>query len=227
MRFLPSATREISNPIVERMASMVNESDAVLDIGCVQHDADKSNDPFWLHDRLVEKCDTVVGLDYEREEVNELNDRGYDIVVGDAQDFHIEETSDTVVAGEIIEHLTNVGSFLRSVASHLEPDGRLILSTPNTFHAYNIFESLTNDISMNPEHVAFYDPETLRNALEREGYEIQSLEMVAASKFEPEFCDMNLKYFGMKFFEKVGFELLGGYRIIVEASLQSDSQTGV
>jgi 2-polyprenyl-3-methyl-5-hydroxy-6-metoxy-1,4-benzoquinol methylase len=38
---------------------------------------------------------------------------------------------DTVIAGEVIEHVENPYSLLREIRSIIRPDGRLVLSTPN------------------------------------------------------------------------------------------------
>lgn len=50
---------------------------------------------------------------------------------------------DVIVAGELIEHIENVGVFLENVRTHLKPGGLLFLTTPNPtsfrFFAYALF----------------------------------------------------------------------------------------
>jgi len=43
----------------------------------------------------------------------------------------IDDCFDTVTAGEIIEHVTNLDSFLKEISRVLKPGGKLIISTPN------------------------------------------------------------------------------------------------
>ena len=63
-----------------------------------------------------------------------LKAMGYpNLHAGDAQTFRISAMFDTIVAGEVIEHLENPAQFLARAHEHLKPDGRLVLTTPYAF----------------------------------------------------------------------------------------------
>jgi len=66
------------------------------------------------------------------------------IVLGDCQkisEYFPEKYFDTIVAGEIIEHLENPSCFLRESTKILKDDGILLISTPNP---YNISTIIAN-----------------------------------------------------------------------------------
>jgi hypothetical protein len=58
--------------------------------------------------------------------------------VADAQDFGLDQNFNTVVAGEVIEHLEDPGRFLACARQHLAPGGRIVLSTAQPFALMNI-----------------------------------------------------------------------------------------
>src|SRR3954452_19980146 len=109
----------------------------VLHIGCVNHQLPTTAPD--LRDHLhYQLCVThpdlrIVGLDLEAAGVEQLRRAGFEAVQGDAQDLPYHAEFDTIVAGELIEHLSNPGMFLASCARALKPGGRLVLSTPNIF----------------------------------------------------------------------------------------------
>ena len=85
--------------------------------------------------QLAEINPNIVGLDLDEEGVEALKKRGYNAVCGDVHKVDLDRKFDTIIAGEIIEHLDNPGQFLRNMFRHLKPGGRLVVSTPNPFYA--------------------------------------------------------------------------------------------
>lgn len=138
----------------------------VLDLGAVQHQASAAAHDDWLHGRLCQQYERVVGVDTEAEAVATLREQGYDIRVGDATALDVGVTADTVVAGELIEHVSDAGGLIDSARRHLRPGGRLVLSTPNPW----LFARLWRDADVNSEHVAWYGATVLRQLLARHGF---------------------------------------------------------
>ena len=85
--------------------------------------------------QLAEINPDIVGLDLDEEGVEALKKRGYNAVCGDVHVVDLNKKFDTIIAGEIIEHLDNPGQFLCNMFRHLKPGGRLVVSTPNPFYA--------------------------------------------------------------------------------------------
>jgi 2-polyprenyl-3-methyl-5-hydroxy-6-metoxy-1,4-benzoquinol methylase len=138
----------------------------VLDIGC----ASRYGRDDWLHGLLARDVPGVVGIDVNAKIVAELQTAGYDVRLGDAQDFDLGQRFNVVFAGELIEHLDNVHGFLTSVRRHLVPGGRLVLTTPNAFYVGNFIYRLGGHARVHPQHTAWYCESTLRRVLSVNGF---------------------------------------------------------
>jgi SAM-dependent methyltransferase len=72
-----------------------------------------------------------------REYLEEGNRLVPDSIQGDAQCFEADEKYDFIFAGEIIEHLYNPDGLICSCLRALQPDGLLVITTPNLACVYN------------------------------------------------------------------------------------------
>src|SRR5712692_10311585 len=111
--------------------------DMILDVGCAgQADDDRSWEieiasREWVHGRLGERFRRVLGIDISEKHLAALRIRGFhDLSLQSAETFEFAERFDTIVAGEIIEHLANPGAFLARARDHLAEGGRIVLTTP-------------------------------------------------------------------------------------------------
>jgi SAM-dependent methyltransferase len=101
----------------------------VLDVGCSH-----ISNPYLKH---------AVGFDIVQP--RELPQNYSRFVQGDAENldrFFPEESFDSIIAGELIEHLENPYAFLRGCKKVLKPSGLLILSTPTPFYWKTIIGDL-------------------------------------------------------------------------------------
>jgi 2-polyprenyl-3-methyl-5-hydroxy-6-metoxy-1,4-benzoquinol methylase len=97
----------------------------VLDVGCSAG---------YLSERLVDRGSTVVGLELDPEAAVRARGVCEQVLVGDVEtmELPLEPNSfDTIVCGDLIEHLRDPGAFLARVRPLLRPGGRLALTTPN------------------------------------------------------------------------------------------------
>jgi SAM-dependent methyltransferase len=205
---LPANDTEImsENLRVRALLDAVPPETRVLDVGCVQHSADQETNDDWLHGQLYDIAEEVVGLDYEREEVERLRDRGYNVIHGNAESMHLDEQFDIVVAGELIEHLSNVGGFLDSVRRHLRSDGELIITTPNPWAFHRFKQAVFGGVYSNEEHTCWFDARTLRQVFARHGFERVEIDHVKAS--DPGITSA---------LYRLGFEVLGSTSILLRA----------
>lgn len=148
---------------------------SVLDLGCVDHDL-KQLQGTWLHRELVTHAKDVLGVDYLPEAVQGLKNLGFNVTCQNVEKLNLERTFDVIVAGEIIEHLSNPGLFLEGVHRHLKDDGLFILTTPNPFSIAQFFKILKrNKIKVNSDHTAWFDPQTIHALLQKNKFEIKQI----------------------------------------------------
>ena len=149
----------------------------VLDIGCVQHNPENYKSRYWLHGAIKQVANRVVGLDVYEVGIRYLSERGFDVRAGDAQNFDIGEKFDVIVAGDVIEHLTNADGFLRSCLRHLSEDGCILVSTPNPWYWRHVVKAgLFARVGVNAEHTHWLCPVTLSQLAGRYGLGTSEIE---------------------------------------------------
>lgn len=144
-----------------------------LDLGCVDHEASKEEGKHWLHRKIREASAKTVGVDYVPEEVNRLKQSGYDVVQGNVENLDLGKKFEVVVAGNLIEHLSNPGRFLETVKRHLKDDGIFILTTDNCYGLRSL-KAITffDGVRPNQEHALAFEEEVLRQLLKRHSFRV-------------------------------------------------------
>lgn len=117
---------------------------------------------------LHEQSDTLIGIDTDRRALAALQGGQWDVRYMNAEAIALSMQFDCVVAGELIEHLSNPGLFLSSVSSCLRPGGRLILTTPNIASVLLYFLVVLCEKPQDPTHVYLFDRPHLFNLLSRQ-----------------------------------------------------------
>lgn len=179
---LDARTRSKSEGRHRKILIEVDPTDTVLDIGCVRHsleDIDWQNpEPGeWLHAELRKRCQDVVGIDIIEEDVEKMKESGMEVYTADAESFDLESKFDRIIAGELIEHLSNPGDFLDRCKEHLKDDGEIIITTPNPRRLQQLFWYLTSNKSrVNPEHTMWFDPYVMQQLSSRHGLKVQNWE---------------------------------------------------
>jgi SAM-dependent methyltransferase len=134
----------------------------------------------WLHERLRQVASSIVGLDTSEEGVRWAREHGLEAHVVDAQSANAVaelglEPADVVIAGEVIEHLDAPGPFLRAMPDLLAPGGVLVITTPNAYRLLNFLAPAAGLELIHPDHTAWHSPHTLRNLLERNGWQVEGM----------------------------------------------------
>lgn len=88
------------------------------------------------------------------------------IVYGNMETIDLGERFDVVVAGDVIEHVSNQGLFLDNIKKHLQPNAKLVLTTPNAKWPTVMFRP-------NITHALWHDIYTLKAILSRHGFSIE------------------------------------------------------
>jgi predicted TPR repeat methyltransferase len=155
----------------------------VLHVGCadVPLTQKRLDDGTLLHGMIEKVAAVQCGIDLSSEGVGILRERGYrNLAVADVEELARRNpfgdvNFDVIVAGEILEHLSNPGSFLEGLKPLLrDPASRLILTTVNAYCAYRFVNSLlTGRERVHPDHVCYFSRSTLVRLLTRHGFEVE------------------------------------------------------
>jgi 2-polyprenyl-3-methyl-5-hydroxy-6-metoxy-1,4-benzoquinol methylase len=117
-------------------------------------------------------------VDLDAETVGQLRSAGVftNIRVGDAENLDActqgVEPFDLVVAGDIIEHLSNPGKMLDGARRLLKPGGALLVSTPNAFGLMGFLRYLRGSFREGEQHVMSFNALNLAQLLARHGYRV-------------------------------------------------------
>lgn len=170
-------TKTISDRF-EVIAAYVKQGD-ILDLGCVDSRPAKESSrqridhkPNMLLKRIVELNKNTLGIDIDPAGIEVLKQMGYGAQCADVETMDLGKQFDTIVAGELIEHLENPGLFLRNMRRHLKPNGTLIISTPNPFYQGQSWKIWRYGRPMvHEDHTNWQDPATLTQLFHRTGLE--------------------------------------------------------
>ena len=158
----------------------------ILDVGCAGH-IPKPGSPYWLHGRLREKFPVVTGIDVNVGNIEKLTQMGYtNIHIASAEDFDLNTTFDTIVAGELIEHLSNPGLFFKQCKEHLKPHGRVVVTTPYAFALLYTLYALIKfpRTCQNDEHAVWFCPKTLTELASRNGFRVEHWNLIEDYEFD-------------------------------------------
>jgi 2-polyprenyl-3-methyl-5-hydroxy-6-metoxy-1,4-benzoquinol methylase len=141
----------------------------------------------WLHGILRNNFLHVVGIDIDEGNVKTLQALGYqDIYLQSAEHFSLPQKFNTIVAGEVIEHLANPGLFLERVVAHLAPGGIAIITTPYPFSLlYGLYAlSKYPKTCQNPEHTSWFCPRTFQTLVYRSGLRTVRWKLIEDYRFD-------------------------------------------
>ncbi len=156
----------------------------VFDLGALDETAfaAKQTTSYWLHARLCDAAKSVVGIDNSRLIPDEGLTTSSNGRIIRANIFKLQETiqlygvPDTIVAGELIEHLPDTSSLLISLKNNQQLKGvELLVTTPNACCWHNFLIGLAGRESMHKDHLQIYSYKTLRTLFERSEYSIESI----------------------------------------------------
>ena len=165
----------------------------------------------------------VVGIDYSKEIISYYREKGIfdNILYGNVENLHeldLKRTFGVIVAGDIIEHLSNPGLLLEGIKRFCHEDTIIIITTPHSFGLPNFIRFAFQKFSEGREHVMTFSIPTISNLLERHGFAVDSIDT----------CYQNhalqsgfLFEVGRKIFER--FPQFGGTIFVVAKLLETSS----
>lgn len=154
------------------MASMVDENQKILDLGCGTGDFIKL---------LKNKKSIIEGIEISKKVAAIGKKNGHKITVADLhKTFPYKKNNfDTVTAGEIIEHIYDTDFFLEEIKRILKPQGCLILSTPNIatlgrrlMLLFGINPLIETSLDHASGHIRYFTKKSLQDLLEKHNFKI-------------------------------------------------------
>ncbi|MGB2815037.1 MAG: methyltransferase domain-containing protein [Dehalococcoidales bacterium] len=165
--------------------------DNILDIGCAGHKG-------LVHQRIRSSGKYVIGLDIAYKEILKLSRLGGDYTTADAEYLPFKnESFDTVVLGEVIEHLSCPTRLLEECYRVLKSDGSLCITTPNVYSIDRILSYMVTgkDTIGTPDHKVLYTPAVLISLLDRIGFRVAYYTTVRKFTFRGRFITWKLPVF--------------------------------
>ena len=166
-------------PIVDRVRYLRDAARGrrVLHLGCTNHPytAQSLAAGSLLHLRLQEVAAELWGLDSDPEGLKALADLGVGhLVQADLERIEQAElpgSFDIIIAGEIIEHLSNPGLFLTGIKRWMNSETHLILTTVNAYCGMRAAIYLLRgrggrNEPVHPDHIGYYSYSTIHRLLE-------------------------------------------------------------
>jgi SAM-dependent methyltransferase len=109
---------------MQKLLELAGRGGRTLDLGCYSG---------YLMDRLSERGHSVYGADSNKYFVEYCRGKGLKVELCSMERVFpfVDGAFDTVIAGELIEHIYDTDLFLSECARVLKPGGRLLITTPN------------------------------------------------------------------------------------------------
>lgn len=160
---------------INKILNLVGKNKKVLDVGCYDGS---------IGEKLLERGNEVYGLDASQEMINLAKKKGVKGVVGNLEEKFPFDSGffDTIVAGEVLEHILDTGFFIDEIRRILKLSGELILTTPNVcslgrrimtlFGMNAYFEASFEFPSNSVGHIRFYTKNSLKDFLIFKGFKI-------------------------------------------------------
>jgi SAM-dependent methyltransferase len=156
----------------------------VLHLGCTNYPYTKEaiENNMLLHFELGKQTKELYGFDFDQAGLDILAGAGaknlYRADLQKLDEVPLDETFEVIIAGEIIEHLSNPGLFLQGIKRFMNEKSELVITTVNAYCAMRYFiyalrgKGGENE-PVHPDHVAYYSYKTLKLLLEREDFYVK------------------------------------------------------
>lgn len=155
----------------------------VLHLGCTDYPYTQKavDEKYLLHFALEKVADKLYGFDFDEKGIEILKKHGveniYKADLENLDEVDLDETFDVIVAGEMIEHLSNPGLFLKGIQRFMNKETKLLITTINAymglrFWLYGLRGKGGSFEPVHPDHVAYYSYSTLSLLVDRENLKV-------------------------------------------------------
>lgn len=156
----------------------ISQDKRVLHVGAADspYTREKLINGLLLHERLAAVANVLTGIDVDPAGIELIESAGLPIV--ELIDLNeapatLGSDFDVVVFGETIEHLTNLGNALETLKGCMNPETRLVISTPNLFSLSCFRMAFTGREHVHDDHKVGFSHGLLVQLLESAGFEVE------------------------------------------------------
>lgn len=173
-------------PLVDRVGYLREacRGRRVLHLGCTNHPytAQSLADGSLLHLQLEAEASELWGVDSDQEGLDALAEGGRaHLVCADLERLKQADLPgdfEVIVAGEVLEHLSNPGLFLAGIRRLMSAETRLVLTTVNAYcgmraAVYFLRGRGGRNEPVHPDHVAYYSYSTIHHLMARHDFAIR------------------------------------------------------
>lgn len=156
-----------------------------LHIGCVDSGmlGTKIKDNTLLHARLTAISSRAMGVDIDSSGIEDLKAHKFsNVICADVASDHESiiaavsaemVTCDVIVCGEVLEHVTNQGSFLAGIRKVAEAfDSEIIFTVPNAYAFDRFLKMFCGVEAVHSDHKCYFSEITLKTLLRQTGFAI-------------------------------------------------------
>lgn len=196
---------------IKEIISLIPINKDILDIGCAQNPE--------IYEALAKKNTKIIGIDIDKKKTQKMQDKGHRVYLMNAENIKLNHKFDYIVAGEIIEHLSNPGLFIESARKHLKDRGKIIITTPNISSIFLYILVVVFDQTQDPTHTFYFDKKNLEVLIGRFGLQIISVKYVPpAIKFHGRGIIFKTIFFIVTIIANIGYffsqRLFGSYLLL-------------
>ena len=163
------------------ISDIVKNTDSVLDIGFWGQGIPMNN-PYWVHGIIKKRAKEVYGVDLSFD-TSLFDCEHYQKV--SAEDFRFDRKFDVIIASDLIEHLTNPGKLLDRCREHINPGGKIVITTGTTFSLFNLAGKITREDPINNyDHTCYFTPGTMKTLSKKCGLQVVSHSYIYTAHIE-------------------------------------------
>lgn len=156
---------------------LIGENKQILEIGTATGYVSKI---------LKDRGNIVTGIEIDPEAASIAGQYCNRMIIGDIEQLNLDELLppalfDVIVCGDVLEHLKKPETILKKLRKFLKPDGYIVVSLPNFFHADIQINLLKGDFHYTPSglldetHLRFFGLKNIYSLFSECGYQIRDL----------------------------------------------------
>lgn len=196
---------------VRAVLDRIPPNKTILDIGATQNPE--------IHEALARMSKRAVAIDFNKQGIERFKKKGLEAYMMNAEGIKLTGTFDYIIAGELIEHLSNPGLFLDGLAKHLKKNGTIILTTPNISSLLLYTLVVACDKTQDPTHTFYFDKKNLDVLVSRHRLKITTTRYIPPEiKLHGKGIAFSLLFFLATCIANIGFlvnqRLFGSYLLV-------------